>query len=219
MTAKCLNVRLEMTPTEPCNSPMLHDAKAIRRMIRDRRKQLDSQQQAHAAHQLADVIARDSLFAQARNIAVYLSNDGEIDPLHIIEYAWKENKGVALPVLHPFSKHHLLFIHYTRESRLVHNRFGIPEPRTEAPQICSLEELNIIFTPLVAFDKCGARIGMGGGFYDRTLAPFKKRNPTGRIIGLAHDCQEITKIESNPWDMPMDEIITPEQHIIITPRD
>lgn len=147
-------------------------------------------------------------------MAIYLSNDGEIDTTPIIETAWQADKSVTLPIIHPFSKHHLLFLLYGPQTPLINNRFGIPEPMAEVPAICSLEELDIIYTPLVAFDKQGSRIGMGGGFYDRTLAHLRNTSAACKIIGLAHDCQQVEHIQPQPWDMPLDEIITPSHHII-----
>ncbi|XOV81129.1 MAG: 5-formyltetrahydrofolate cyclo-ligase [Aestuariibacter sp.] len=212
------NLSLKMHSDQSTLSPTIFDAKAIRSDIRKKRNALSSEQQKQASLQLASGIIHDQLFQKANTIALYLSNDGEIDTTPTIKQAWKAKKGVALPVLHPFSKKHLLFLQYHQNSRLVANRFGIPEPESEVLNIVTLESLDIIYTPLVAFDKHGARIGMGGGFYDRTLAPLSAQNRRCRIIGLAHDCQQITTIDSQPWDMPMDEIFTPNQHIIITPR-
>ncbi len=65
--------------------------------------------------------------------------------------------------------------------------------------------------PLVGFDQFKNRIGMGGGFYDRTLS-FKKRqqnykNP--KLVGLAFDCQEVAKLNAEPWDVPLDAVVTP----------
>ena len=89
------------------------------------------------------------------------------------------------------------------------NRFGIDEPIST--EILNANQMNIIFIPLVGFDEFKNRIGMGGGFYDRTLA-FKKRqqnykNP--KLYGLAFDCQQVEKLETQDWDVPLDAIITP----------
>ena len=91
------------------------------------------------------------------------------------------------------------------------NRFGIKEPIST--DIINADQLDILFMPLVGFDKDKNRIGMGGGFYDRTLA-FKKqqkmaKNP--KLIGLAFDCQQVEQLEVQEWDVPLDVIITPSQ--------
>lgn len=195
-----------------------HNVKRLRATIRQRRQALTVAEQAHAAQQLVNQICQDELYLHCTRAALYLTNDGEIDTSQVIEQFWRDSKFVALPVMHPFSQHHMLFVHYDKNTTLFANRFGIPEPRVTPSQICLLSELNIIFTPLVAFDQAGSRMGMGGGFYDRALAQLQQENPRCRIIGLAHDCQEVTQLEKQSWDMPMDEIITPTRHIMITPR-
>jgi 5-formyltetrahydrofolate cyclo-ligase len=71
-------------------------------------------------------------------------------------------------------------------------------------------EIDIIFTPLVAFDAEGNRLGMGGGFYDRTLENWQQ---TGRPfpVGLAHDCQQVEMIPTEIWDIPLPALITPSR--------
>ena len=70
-----------------------------------------------------------------------------------------------------------------------------------------------MFIPLVAFDPKCNRIGMGCGYYDKTLA-FKKggefKNKT-LLVGLAYEFQKIDSIEKNAWDIPMDAIITEDK--------
>ncbi len=78
-------------------------------------------------------------------------------------------------------------------------------------RLLSAKHLNVIFMPLLGFDKNKCRIGMGGGFYDRALS-FKKHqtnynNP--KLYGLAFDCQQVTEINNQPWDIPLDAVITP----------
>ncbi|WP_159287438.1 5-formyltetrahydrofolate cyclo-ligase, partial [Klebsiella pneumoniae] len=107
-------------------------------------------------------------------IALYLANDGELNTQPLIEWLWQQGKQVYLPVLHPFAKGHLLFLHYHTHTPMDKNRYGIAEPKLDQRLICPVRELDIIGTPLVAFDQSGQRLGMGGGYYDRTLAPWFK---------------------------------------------
>ena len=87
-----------------------------------------------------------------------------------IKWCWREGKEVYLPVIHPFNKHNLLFLRYGEETQLQNNKFGILEPILDVTTVCPAYMLDVLCTPLVAFDANGARLGMGGGFYDRTLA-------------------------------------------------
>jgi 5-formyltetrahydrofolate cyclo-ligase len=143
-------------------------------------------------------------FKNGQKIALYLPNDGEIDTKYIQNFL--ENKGfsIYLPILVDKS---LKFAKVGKN--FIKNRFGIDEPISA--QILNANQLNIIFMPLVGFDQFKNRIGMGGGFYDRTLS-FKNRqqkykNP--KLYGLAFDCQEVTKLNTKPWDIALDAVVTP----------
>jgi len=170
----------------------------------------DGQQQL-AAEQLLQTCLALPEFIHSKKIAVYLANDGEINLEPLVTYCWHHNKEVHLPVLHSFSKGHLLFVKYCKNTAMKNNRFGIPEPVVTCANICPLAELDVIFTPLVAFDKQCNRLGMGGGYYDRTLAPINRDRLQTAVIGLAHQCQLVeTGLAGELWDVPMQKIITPE---------
>ncbi len=132
--------------------------------------------------------------------------DGEISPLPLMDKLLEQGKQIYLPVLHPFSKGHLLFLKYDKNYKksLRSNRFGIIEPQLGVRKVLPLSELDIIFSPLVACDKKGNRLGMGGGFYDRT---FAQAPPNLISIGLAHQCQQVEKLPVESWDMPLDYIV------------
>mgnify|MGYP000224032593 CR=1 FL=1 len=92
------------------------------------------------------------------------------------------------------------------------NRFGIPEPELRCQDIRLLEEHQVILMPLVGFDSKGNRLGMGGGFYDRTLEGLRAKKPT-LAIGFAYAAQEQNDLPLEPTDQPLDLIVT-EQGII-----
>jgi len=186
----------------------------IRRDIRIRRQKLSIQQQQDAALLLNKQLTVHPKIIQAKKIAMYLANDGELDTSLLIEWCWQQQKEVYLPVIHPFSKGQLLFLKYHKNSEMITNQYGIKEPKLDIRDITVLSDLNIILTPLVAFDKQGNRLGMGGGFYDRTLATWysniQSHSQTKLYpIGIAHDCQLTTELPTDSWDIPLPEIITP----------
>lgn len=96
------------------------------------------------------------------------------------------------------------------------NAYGIYQPTKSSPEI-PLSNIDITLMPLVAFDRSGNRLGMGGGFYDRTFA-YKKRYPKQKpnLIGLAHDCQEAITITYEKWDIPLNRILTDTRTILVT---
>lgn len=188
---------------------MQDDPRLIRRTMRARRRALRPVQQRAAARRLAHRVAASSLFRAARRIALYIAADGEIDPATLCRLAWARGKTVYLPVLHPLHRDRLLFVAYGPRDRLRRNRFGIPEPAALADVVAPWQ-LDLVCTPLVAFDAAGNRLGMGGGFYDRTFdrerARCWPRQP--RLCGLAHAFQQVPALSANPWDVPLDRIFT-----------
>lgn len=179
----------------------------IRKQIRQARQQLSSAQQQQAAQALCQQFLNLPELLNSQHIAVYLHNDGEIATAELINSLWQLGKSVYLPVLHPFTSGYLLFQHYQANTLLASNKYGIAEPILSCQDIKVVAELDLILTPLVAFDAQGQRIGMGGGFYDRTFAaqPLAQR----RMIGLAHDCQQVACIPTEAWDVPLPMVLTP----------
>jgi len=195
--------------------------KQLREIVREKRTSLSKSQQTTAAIQLSKRLITQPKVISAQHIAIYLANDGELNTQTFIKWCWANNKQVYLPVIHPFSKGHLLFLHYTPNTPMSVNRFGILEPKLDVNLIKLVQDIDIIFTPLVAFDLSGARLGMGGGFYDRTLQKWytnyqhnKKALPFP--IGLAHDCQQVETIPTECWDIPIPNIITPHKSYTFT---
>lgn len=188
----------------------LIDRDFLRTTIRTRRRELSSQMQQHAAQQLVTHAVSFLQKHHARCISLYLACDGELDTQPLIEWCWQNEIKVCLPVLHPFHEGHLLFLSYTPDTNMLLNRFRIPEPEMNTSNIVPKHEIDIIFTPLVAFDAEGNRLGMGGGFYDRTLENWQQ---SGRPfpVGLAHDCQQVAAIPTEIWDIPLPALITPSR--------
>ncbi len=181
----------------------------LRQQMRAARCALDQSEQAQHARSLANQICRSRFFINSHRLACYLANDGEIDPRWIIERAWEINKQVYLPVLSPLGRR-LYFAPYQPDTALCPNRFGILEPDCHPRDWRSAQQLDLILLPLVAFDDAGNRLGMGGGFYDRSLAYRQSRQHwlKPRLFGLAHELQKAGQLETRSWDIPLDGIAT-----------
>ncbi|GLP95519.1 5-formyltetrahydrofolate cyclo-ligase [Paraferrimonas sedimenticola] len=180
---------------------------AIRQQMRDARRALSAEQQTQAEHQLATQLVNFCALKQLSRVALYLSFDGEIGTKAAIQALWQADVQVALPILHPFSQGHLLFIDYRPDTPMRCNRYGIQEPQLDCSAVIPLAQLDAIFTPLVAFDSRGNRLGMGGGFYDRTLAS----DHAPKAYGLAHPIQEQRALPVESWDQPLHGIITSDK--------
>ncbi len=149
---------------------------------------------------------------QQQHFALYLANDGELSTAPLIQALWQAGKRVYLPLLDPDHPGQLVFMPYHAGTKLLPNRFGIGEPALNPSQLAPLNQLQVIFTPLVAFDHHGNRLGMGGGFYDRTLAQLPKDHHC-QLMGLAHDCQQVAHIPVQSWDQPLQAVITPSRYL------
>lgn len=200
-----------------------------RHTLRQRRRALSARQQQHAATALSQQLKQLKPFQYAQRIAYYLANDGEISPHTVIAKAEKRGQRTYLPVLHPLKYNRLYFTRHRHQPKLRHNRFGIAEPRLGKNPVAPVWTLDIILLPLVGFDRSGNRLGMGGGFYDRSLARLhadqistnsRNNKPMKRplLIGLAHHCQEVAQLQVQSWDIPLDIIATDKELIRINPQ-
>lgn len=183
---------------------------ALRKQLRQARRALTSVQQRKAAEQLRRHLAQDIRFLRARHIAFYLASDGEIDPAPLLRLATRYRKHCYLPVLQRWPATGMVFQRLVKAQRWQRNRFGIREPRTNRKRQIKAWRLDLVLMPLVGFDAAGNRLGMGGGFYDRAFA-YRRRQPnTGRprLLGLAHQCQQVERLPCAGWDIPLDGVVT-----------
>jgi len=178
--------------------------------MRARRRGLGQPEREHAAQNLAQHLYTSRLFLRGARIAFYLPMDGEIDPTLLIEQARAMNKRCFLPVLNPLTPGRLWFAPYGEDEPLHYNRFNIPEPVLKGKHMVPAWALDLILLPLVAFDAQGNRLGMGGGFYDRTLAFLSRRRHwrKPRLLGLAYEFQKVPALHREPWDIPLHGIVT-----------
>lgn len=184
-----------------------------RRKLRHLRRSLDRYERTRRSARLCRNISSRSLFTSSRRIALYLAADGEVETGVLIERAWSSGKQVYLPVLVPFAHNRLWFVQYRPDTRLVRNQFGIAEPVINHQQIVAPYSLDAVFTPLVGFDDKGNRLGMGGGFYDRSFAFLRHRKhwKKPRLIGMAFDFQQLEDLPSQPWDVPLSAVATDQK--------
>lgn len=198
-------------------SDIIQQRKNLRTKLRRQRNALDAETQMLHAIDLCKQLTNCSLFKRSKRIAAYLTADSEIDPEFLIEKAWRNNKKIYLPVLAPFSER-LYFAPYSCTSKLKLNRFKILEPDVHPKFWLKPQQLDLILMPLVGFDVDGNRLGMGGGFYDRSLGfiPLRKSKHAPYLIGLAHQLQQVDKLPIQAHDIPMRMIAT-EQKIYEIP--
>jgi 5-formyltetrahydrofolate cyclo-ligase len=178
----------------------------LRQSMRSRREALAPRVRLGAAEALAQGLRDWPPLRAARRVAGYWAVRGEL-PLHALlvpplsfEY--------HLPVLQPGNL--LRFAAWRAGAPLASNAYGIPEPDLPPDALRGGEELDLVLVPLLAFDRQGARLGSGAGYYDRSFAFLRDlpRPARPRLLGIAYGFQEVERLPSEAWDVPLDHVAT-----------
>jgi 5-formyltetrahydrofolate cyclo-ligase len=197
-----------MTDLSP---PSLSTRNALRQQLRRQRRQLSPSIRRQAGHAIVRRLQRQPTWHQAKRIGVYLDDFGEVPTRALIRTALQQHKTVYLPFIRPFDQR-LVFVPIARQhwqqGRMARHRLGMLQPRHQRG--IAVTRLDLLVMPLVAVDTQGMRLGMGGGFYDRTLAhaphcPYR--------LGLAYDFQQVDQLQTADWDQPLDALCTPSQYL------
>jgi 5-formyltetrahydrofolate cyclo-ligase len=158
--------------------------------------------------QAADAVAQQlcSLpeWPSADYVAGYWATQGEV-PLHIVQMRTQLPKIWCLPIIQ--ADNTLKFAPWRSGDNLVSNRYGIPEPDISPTSALASSTPSIILVPLLAYTRTGARLGMGGGYYDRSFAFRHGQAAPPLLIGIAYSDQETEHLPSEEWDVKMDMLI------------
>jgi 5-formyltetrahydrofolate cyclo-ligase len=173
--------------------------------MRARRRELPTAVRRAADRALCRHIVASSVFRSARRIGIFVPFDGEPDLSPVIVAAARHGKELFVPVLKGLE---MTFAALLPEENLVRNFFGILEPRR--PRRMDVRLIDLVLTPLVAFDAQGGRIGVGRGYYDRCFAFLRLRQAWLRpkLLGVGYSLQEIPPIELHPWDVRLWGVVT-----------
>lgn len=173
--------------------------------MREQRRALGSIQQRKAAIQLRQRILSFSGLQRSQHIAFYISNDGEPDLTRLMQVCHRAGKSIWLPCIG--SDRDMAFRRHRPGARLIKNRYGIGEPPAGNTSRTGMQ-MDLVFMPLVAFDRKGNRLGMGGGFYDRAFSLHRRRQSRPLLLGVAHSFQQVESLPADPWDIPMAAVAT-----------
>ena len=170
------------------------------------RRTLTDETRDNASARICDRVIHSHEFMSCKTLACYLPMRDEVDPCDVINRAWRAKKRIFAPVTD--MRGNMFFRQLVPDTELALNRFGLWEP-VSGPSI-NARELDVVVTPLAAFDDQRHRIGMGGGYFDRCFHFLKRRDKWLRpkLIGIAFDCQRVEKILPNPWDIRLYKVIT-----------
>ena len=170
------------------------------------RADLSAEERAFASEVIASKVVSAHWFWRSELVGCYLGTGAEVETWDILARAWQMKKRIFVPVLQKKSR--MSFREMTGDSALRRNRFGILEPADG--EIVAARRLDIVITPVAAFDGANARVGMGGGYFDRTFGFQKRRRHLVRpkLIGLAFKCQQTEQIPANPWDVRLFTVVS-----------
>ena len=190
----------------------------IRAMMRSKRRDLSSTDRERASFDLMKRLLALPGILHARRVAAYVANDGEIDPLPALTELGMTGVHGYLPVLFNTRRPRVRFARYFPNAPLSKGRFDIQIPLHDQKNLLDPVQLDWLLMPLVAFDANGNRLGMGGGFYDASLASrrAKKNWLRPRLIGIAHEFQRVDGLSVDSWDIPLDGILTDQAFRLIS---
>jgi 5-formyltetrahydrofolate cyclo-ligase len=194
------------------------DLETLRGEMRRRRTQLSERERARSSQQICELLLSDPAYLRARVVGLYWAIAGEVDLKPLLEDLWERGRKACLPVVEPRGSR-MAFHAVGPDTELRTDRFGIPTPvAASRVQRC---DLDLLLTPVVAFDQRGQRIGMGAGYFDRYLAPLRRRRRPARprVIGCAYAFQEVPELPAQAWDVPLDAVVTEAGTRIFNPPE
>jgi 5-formyltetrahydrofolate cyclo-ligase len=178
----------------------------IRAACKKLRARITPEERQKASEEIARKVLVSDLFSNASDIAIYIPMQCEVDTWPIIRRAWQLKKRIFAPIVQ--ENFTLRFHQFENESQLITNKMGLREPVDG--QFVQANALDLVLTPLVAFDSQKNRIGMGGGYYDRTFSFLEhvQRAAKPVLAGLAFEHQRVEKIAPNPCDIRLFRVFT-----------
>jgi 5-formyltetrahydrofolate cyclo-ligase len=201
---------------------------ALRQSLLGKRRSLPVAAIQDASQKIAASVCVSAIFQASTHIACYIATRGEVDVAFVMQRAWELGKMCYLPLLDPQHPDHLVFVAHHRGDPMQSNRYGILEPLYSQTKVIAPSALDLVITPLVAFDAEGNRLGHGKGYYDRTFA-FKAKmlhehagaagiddaqrhasQDKPFLLGVAYGWQKVAHLASAPWDVRLDMVITEE---------
>lgn len=180
----------------------------IRTKIKQQRRALDNNELQLAATALLSNCK--PYLSNVRTVAGYQAMLGEIPLNPIFDYCHQQAITTLLPIMRGKS---LMFAPFDATTTFSTKQYGIQEPNVDESDWLTPNQLELVLVPLVAFDKTCNRIGMGGGFYDRSFEFRKSATAPPILMGVAHALQAVDDAYAQSWDVALDFIATDVQVI------
>lgn len=175
----------------------------LRKQIKARIAELTERQRAQQSKLACQNLINIPQFKNASVIMVFLSLPHEVDTTTIILQAWQQGKTVAVPKISWQQRHMLPIQINSLDSGISIEKFGLRNPTTGLPM--PIEDINLVITPALAFDRQGNRLGRGGAYFDRF---FASKQLNARKCGLVFSQQIVDSIPMEAHDKTVDLIVT-----------
>ena len=174
------------------------DKTALRRQIRELKRQMTSEQIEDASARLAERFFKSDAYRAAKTVYGYLPYNQEVRTVPMLEQALRDGKRVAVPKVYG---EEMRFILMEDLSKVEIGYAGIPEPIADGP--VAQDPTALVLMPGLAFDAAGHRVGYGGGFYDK----FLEKEPDHPTVALCYDFQMLPHLETDVHDIPVDTVL------------
>ena len=174
------------------------DKKALRSMIREKKRAMTEEEICQRSEALGKLFAESAFYKEAKTIYGYLPYNQEVRTVAMLEQAIRDGKKVAVPKVYG---EEMRFIYIEDLSGIAKGSFGIPEPVSDTP--VANDPKALILMPGLAFDREGHRIGYGGGYYDKYL----NAQPGHPTVALCYAFQMQSHLETEEFDIPVDLVL------------
>jgi 5-formyltetrahydrofolate cyclo-ligase len=181
----------------------------LRKQIRAALKKISKEKRAADSIQLCAKLKEQFFFQSATTILFFAPLPDEIDLWPLLEESLAEKKFVTLPHFDSATNHYVVRRVENLSAEIFAGKFGTREPHSTCAEV-SLEKIDLILVPGIAFDLTGNRLGRGQGFYDRLLEKF-----SGVKCGAGFDEQIVSEIPTEAHDAKLDFILTPINCVIV----
>lgn len=178
----------------------------LRKELRARRGQIGETKREKLDAAINRHLVEYARTARLSDIAAYYAFDGEPDLFPALQALEADGVIIALPVIKVVAgRSAMVFGRWTRDCRMLPNRYGILEP-VETEEI-PLPSFDLALVPLVGWNRRGVRLGMGASYYDRAFQPFAQ-SPRPMRMGVAYGAQEHNGLPLDPWDIHLHAMLT-----------
>lgn len=178
------------------------DKKSLRKSLLAQRAALPSETAKAYSQSIQRLVLAESVWAQARQIVLYMPIRNEVDTTLLMQRAWSEGKCVLLPRINPECKGEMCLAACVGEHQLLKGTFGLREPDAVCCPPLQPDDPDfkpdLAVIPGVGFDRSGNRLGFGAGYYDRYLAHPSMQQTS--LVGVAYSFQILEALPADPWD-------------------